>query len=111
MLGASKTLDLLSKSLEVKTCNSRSSRETSKANNSIWMLRPRLSSQLLTKTSLGILKIQEHQITCKSGRPTEDGSKCSNMLEIDSKMKEECSSELKTKRTLLLPRTFNTDGM
>jgi hypothetical protein len=40
--------------------------------------------ELDTTTSHGISRVLEEQETCKSGQPTQDGSKCSNWMENSS---------------------------
>jgi hypothetical protein len=64
------------------------------------MLNLRPSSLLHTKINHGISKIQVNQPTCKSGKPTVDGSRCSDIPVIPSRMKEVSMSLFKTKRTL-----------
>jgi hypothetical protein len=90
------------KLLEEEIWLSENSREISQASNSTWMLPLRPSSLLPTRTNHGTFKTQEALPICRSGKPTEDGSRClSTLEETNSRMREACLSESKTKRTLL----------
>jgi len=107
-------LDKQSKSSVEETSQSKSSRETRRLNNSTWMQTQRPSSQLLTRTNLGILRTQVNLSTCRSGRQTEDGTKCSSMLVTASSTKEDNTSAFRTTRTSSYKRkvpTHSKDGM
>jgi hypothetical protein len=56
------------------------------------------------------LRTKVNQPTCKSGRPTEDGSRCSSTLVTLSKMKEDSMSVSRTNQMLWSKRTSATHG-
>lgn len=98
---ANQTQDKQLRFLVEETWDLESLKETSKPSNSIWIQPLRPSNQLLIKINLGTSKMLAHLPTCRSGKPMEDGSKCSNTLGTNSKTKEECMFQCKTKKILL----------
>jgi hypothetical protein len=74
------------------------------------MHKPRPLNLQHTLINLGISKTQDHQPTCKFGKLTTDGSKCSDMSVILSEMREDNMLVSKTKRTSSFRKPTVTPG-
>jgi hypothetical protein len=74
------------------------------------MPKQRPSSLFHTRTNLGTFKTQVNQTTCKSGKPTTDGSRCSDTPVIPSRMRMESTLLLRTMKMLLSEPKTTTPG-